>query len=60
MLEDELLLQLCDFEALELDWKYYEKRHLFNFLKFFKFGKIKLDYSKTSQQSPFKHKLLDL
>ena len=33
MVEDKLLLQLCDFEALELDLKCYEKRRRFNFFE---------------------------
>ena len=33
VVEDKLLLQLCDFEALELDWKCYEKRRRFNFFE---------------------------
>ena len=58
VVEDKLLLQLCDFEALELDWKCYEKRLLFYLFKlplvfFFKSDKFKLDYRKTSQQYPF-------
>ena len=58
VLKDKRLLQLCDFEALDLDWKCNEKRRLFNFLNFpfvffFKSGEFKVGYHKMSQQSPF-------
>ena len=58
VVKDKRLLQLCDFEALELDWKCYEKRRLFNLFKlplgfFFKSDTFKVDYRKTSKQDPF-------